>query len=48
MWLLDDMTLLCNHEARSMNILNLMWLLDSTTLHRNHEARSNMNNLNLT
>jgi hypothetical protein len=47
MWLLDGMSLLRNHEARNMNILDLMWLLDGITLLHNHEAR-NMNILNLT
>ena len=48
MLLLDGMTLHCNnHEAKSMNILNLMWILDGMMLLRNHEAR-NMNILNLT
>ena len=48
MWLLDGMVLLLyKHEARNMNILNLMWLLDGMTLLRNHEAR-NMSIFNLT
>jgi len=41
MWLLDGMTLLLyNHEARNMNILNLMWLLDGMTLLCNHEVET--------